>query len=281
MARSSARDHFDYEMHQLPSMYDTLPEPVATAMKMNEQRRFGRVDDVNGLPPLDLGAIGGLWYNRISTTACYQPSCMTNVTAQYQLDYANEQLQILNSGTCCGVCLCQARGIATPSPKRGGGGTDLAHGPRDFHVTFCINDDWSVRACARNCAPMGGLQLLEAGYMASAGGGTPGNDDGDGDTTTLNMPVSRPASMTYSSGPYDYLVVGNRERTKTWLLVRHPDQSSPFDADEAEDNEAGRLTNFLHRWFGYSQTLYYDLKRTMHTNPMAHEGHGYLHCNCV
>lgn len=144
-----------------------------------EDGRSSRSEDEDTLSTIKLRNLGGLFYAVMSTTSWFQPSCMRNVTAQYDVDFVNQELLIENSGTCCDVLQCFAHGIARPH-----GGQRMDQGPRDFDVSFCA---WTNQKLASNClvrqwccmwgenccmgrmfgcrAGKGTFQIMEVGYL--------------------------------------------------------------------------------------------------------------------
>lgn len=223
-------------------------------------------------PPVDLKNYEGLWYSYLNTTACFQPECMENVTATYAADLDNNELHLINRGTCCGLCTCSARGSAVPVH-----GERLAEGPRQYHVHFCINAQWNDRPCAKYCSPVGSYEILYVGYVENG--------------RLVDAPPRSPLAMEYSSGldrpafesakphsgRYDIAIVGNRARTMVWLLTRKPfDDTKATSAANPEPpiSDKGDLVIFLRR-FGYSDDILDQLRFVKHRNPRAHENVGY------
>jgi len=203
------------------------------------------------LPPVNLNEYGGLWRSFISTTSCFQPVCMGNVTAEYKLDLPSQELLVDNKGTCLGAFLCQARGAAVPV-----GDARLENGPRDYNVHFCVDSEWNDRRCAPLCPCMvGSYQIIAVGYNSDH----PRSNFG-------------PPRMVHSAKEYDWAIVGNDDRTMAWLLVRDIDNPGPY-------GDKTSLGQFLHRR-GYASTIYDELYATRQSDLDAHTGKDYISCSC-
>ena len=254
--RDALREEYgrDTPEEMLNKMQDDMT--TTAFVSLASVRSAGRAE-LARLPPIRLNEYVGLWRSFISTTPCFQPVCMGNVTAHYMLDSQAGELLLENKGTCLGAFLCRARGAAVPV-----GDANIEDGPRDYNAHFCVDRDWNDRRFSPLCpCAVGSYQILAVGY----------NSDSPR-AMTMNYHADSNLQQQQQQRQYDWAIVGNADRTHAWLLVRDIEQPGPY-------GDRLSLGQFLARR-GYSSSIYEDLETTRQSDLDAHTGKDYISCFC-